>query len=103
MEYAHNVTKLHEKWFLSTGIQTLQEYKELITLEQFLRGIPIEVKNYLNEKEVTTMHRAATLAENFSLINAQKKKKWQPRNSPLDIKGEVKTVHSSKVEKRGVG
>ena len=95
MEYAHNVTKLHEKCFVSDGIQTLQEYKELIILEQFLRGIPIEVKNYLNEKEVTTMHRAATLAENFSLISTQKKKKWHPKNSPLDVKGEVK--NSSRV------
>ena len=36
IEYAHNVTKLHEKWFASAGIRSLEEYKELIILEKFM-------------------------------------------------------------------
>ena len=81
VEYAHNVTKLHDKWYTAANISDLSEYKELIVLEQFLRGIPNEVRNYLNEREVTTMQRAATLAENYSLINSHHRTK-QSRSAP---------------------
>lgn len=35
IEYAHTMTKLHERWFNSAGITTLEKYKEAILLEQF--------------------------------------------------------------------
>ena len=80
VEYAHNVAKLHDKWYAAANVTDISEYKELIILEQFLRGIPNEVRNYLNEREVTTMQRASHLAENYSLITSQGKK--QSKGAP---------------------
>ena len=94
VEYAHIVTKLHEKWYTASNVDSLEEYKELIILEQFLKGIPTDVRYYLNEREVKTVQRAATLAENFSLINVQKKK-VHPKNAPEDTKGESKNSSNS--------
>ena len=62
--------------------------KEAIILEQFLRGIHPEVKSYLGEKDVKNVSKAATLAENFCLINPGKlknksfQKSQVPKSSP---------------------
>ncbi|XP_068223944.1 uncharacterized protein [Palaemon carinicauda] len=49
IEYSHNLVKLHDKWYTAASVTTLSEYRELILLEQFIRGVPIDVQRYLFE------------------------------------------------------
>ena len=65
---------------MAANVTDLADYKELIRLEQFLKGIPNDTRNYLNEREVTILQRTAHLDENFSLIFSQSRFK-QPKQS----------------------
>ena len=85
VEYSHTLTRLHDKWLKSANVVEMDDYKELILIEQFLRGIPIEVQRYVLEKEATTLQRATVLAENYRLLQPSKggyKSRRTPRRSP---------------------
>ncbi|XP_068213177.1 uncharacterized protein [Palaemon carinicauda] len=89
VEYSHNIVRMHDKWLKSAGVSNMDEYRELILVEQFIRGIPIDTQRYLFEKEVTTLQRATVLAENFRLLRprysgnqSRKTPGKSPQNSP---------------------
>ena len=42
---------------------------ELLLIEEFKNCLPNEVKTYLDENKVETLHRAATLADNYTLTH----------------------------------
>ena len=71
-----------------------------MSLEQYLRGVIPEVRTYLMEREVTNIEKAATLAENYSLINLKrktfKKKSDRTSESPSSFKGNGKKFSESK-------
>ncbi|XP_068237349.1 uncharacterized protein [Palaemon carinicauda] len=85
VEYTHGIVKLHDKWIKAAGVTCMKEYRELMLLEQFLRGIPVDVQRYLFERVVTTLQRANTLAENFGLLKPFKRgsnSRRSPHTSP---------------------
>ena len=82
IEYGHVVTKLRNRWISSSGVKTISDLEELIALEQYLRGVPYDVRVFLCEKEVNNVERAATLAENFNLIHRNKKIDNKPSPTP---------------------
>ncbi|XP_068207459.1 uncharacterized protein [Palaemon carinicauda] len=94
IEYSHNLVKLHDKWYTAASVTTLDEYRELILLEQFIRGVPIDVQRYLFEREVTTLQRAAVLAENYSLIKPHHHSQRQSKKSPGNVSEEKKSSGS---------
>ncbi|XP_066952544.1 uncharacterized protein [Macrobrachium rosenbergii] len=94
IEYSHNLVKLHDKWYTAASVTTLDEYRELILLEQFIRGVPIDVQRYLFEREVTTLQRAAVLAENYSLIKPHQQSQRQSKKSPGNVSEEKKSSGS---------
>ncbi|XP_068234180.1 uncharacterized protein [Palaemon carinicauda] len=94
IEYSHNLDKLHDKWYTAASVTTLDEYRELILLEHFIRGVPIDVQRYLFEREVTTLQRAAVLAENYSLIKPHQQSQRQSKKSPGNVLEEKKSSSS---------
>ena len=42
---------------------------ELLLIEEFKNCLPNEVKTYLDKNKVETLHRAATLADNYTLTH----------------------------------
>ncbi|XP_068206298.1 uncharacterized protein [Palaemon carinicauda] len=94
IEYSHNLVKLHDKWYTAASVTILDEYRELILLEQFIRGVPIDVQRYLFEREVTTLQRAAVLAENYSLIKPHQHSQRQSKKSPGNVSEEKKSSGS---------
>ena len=42
---------------------------ELLLIEEFKNCLPNEVKTYLDENKVETLHQAATLADNYTLTH----------------------------------
>ncbi|XP_064088548.1 uncharacterized protein LOC135202962 [Macrobrachium nipponense] len=89
VEYSHNIVRMHDNWLKSAGVSSMDKYRELILVEQFIGGIPIDTQRYLFEKEVTTLQRATVLAENFRLLRprkpgnqSRKTPSKSPQNSP---------------------
>lgn len=67
VEYASEEERLLQRWLRSRHVQTFTDIKELIQLEEFKRSINIDIKPYLDEREVTTISKVALLVDNFSL------------------------------------
>ncbi|XP_063605479.1 uncharacterized protein LOC134780598 [Penaeus indicus] len=72
VEYMHKISKLQTRWLSASNVSDYERLKELMLLEQFIRGVSPEVRMYLLEREVNTVERAALLAENFNLISKSK-------------------------------
>nr|XP_027218239.1 uncharacterized protein LOC113810791 [Penaeus vannamei] len=72
VEYMHKISKLQTRWLSASNVNDYNKLKELVLLEQFIRGVSPEIRMYLLEREVSTVERAALLAENFNLISKSK-------------------------------
>ena len=70
-EFAHDLDRSLTKWWRALGADTLAKVREATLLEQFLKGVAPEVQIYLNERRVTTVKEAASLAEDFVLLSRQ--------------------------------
>ena len=46
-----------------------ENLKQLVLVEEFKRSIPSDIHTYLNEKEVTTLHDAAVVADDYALTH----------------------------------
>ncbi|XP_063598689.1 uncharacterized protein LOC134775159 [Penaeus indicus] len=73
VEYAVEKERLLQRWLRSRNVQTFTDLKELILLEEFKRSVNVDIKLYLDEREVTTLSKAAILADNFSLTHSRRK------------------------------
>ncbi|XP_076060345.1 uncharacterized protein LOC143036674 [Oratosquilla oratoria] len=92
LEYGNSVNRLFNRWLSASGIETYEELKELIALEQYVKGIPPDVRTYLLEKEVSRIDRAATLAENYTLTHKSSK----PPSPPGISQPQEGKVHKGK-------
>ena len=67
-DFGHVICKYLNKWLTAAKVSTFEELREASCLEQFLSGIPYEIRVYIREREVTTLSKAATLAEDFCIL-----------------------------------
>jgi len=103
LEYSHSSNKYFKRWLTASNINDYEQLSETILLEQFFRGIPLEVKSYLLEREVNSVDKAAHLAENFSLVNRKFQNHTRP-TQPLSIDqgGKFRDVDKTLVSKYNV-
>lgn len=103
LEYSHSSNKYFKRWLTASNINDYEQLSETILLEQFFRGIPLEVKSYLLEREVNSVDKAAHLAENFSLVNRKFQNHTRP-TQPLstDQGGKFRDVDKTLVSKYNV-
>ncbi|XP_072557069.1 uncharacterized protein [Paramormyrops kingsleyae] len=69
VEFAREKAVLFDKWCGASGVFTFDQLKELVLLEEFKNCVPDRVVVYLNEKKVTSLTEAATLADEFVLTH----------------------------------
>ena len=67
-DFGHVICKYLNKWLTAAKVSTFEELREALCLEQFLSRIPYEIRVYIREREVTTLSKAATLAEDFCIL-----------------------------------
>ena len=53
-----------------------EKLRQIIFIEQFKRCVHDNLKNYLDEKDVETLHKMAVLADNYALTH---KRSFKPR------------------------
>ena len=65
VEFAHEKERLFDRWCTSLEVESnFTRLHELLLIEEFKNCLPNEVKTYLDENNVETLHHAATLANN---------------------------------------
>ncbi|XP_076745575.1 uncharacterized protein LOC112435382 [Maylandia zebra] len=69
VEFAREKKTLFDKWCHATEVKTLEDLRELVTLEEFKNQLPDTVVTYLNEQKVTTLAAAAIRADEFVLTH----------------------------------
>ena len=68
-EFSHE-KRLFDRWCASQEVESdFTRLRELILIEEFKNCLPNEVKIYLDENKVETLHCAATLADNYTLTH----------------------------------
>ena len=70
VEYARDKETLFDRWCVSREVgANFENLKQLVLVEEFKRSIPSDIRTYLNEKEVTTLHDAAVVADDYALTH----------------------------------
>ena len=69
VEFAHDKRRLFERWCSSRKVVDLDDLKELVLVEEFKRCVPPSICTYLDEHGVVTLHEAAVLADQYTLIH----------------------------------
>ena len=65
VEFAREKERLFNRWCMSQEVEgDYTRLHQLLLIEEFKNCLPNEVKTYLDENKVETIHRAATLADN---------------------------------------
>ena len=69
-EYAREKETLFQRWCNSRNVDgDYTKLKELVLVEEFKRGIHRDIRTYLNEREVVTLHDAAVKADDYALTH----------------------------------
>lgn len=71
VEFVRDLTTHFHRWCAAEKVDTFDGLCQLITMEQFQNVAPQRVAAYLNERGPATALRAAELADDFLLIDAQ--------------------------------
>ena len=85
LEFVKEKERLFNAWLRASKVMNFEELRELVMLEEILNKVPYSLKMYLQEREVKTVNKAATLAENYRLTHGnfysrQKQKGTGPYN-----------------------
>ena len=78
VQFACEKERIFDRWCASQEVESdFTRLRELLLIEEFKNCIPNEVKTYLDENKVETLHRATTLADNY--IPSPNKRFWEIR------------------------
>ena len=70
VEFAHEKEVYFDRWCNSKEIkESYENLKQLILIEEFKRCVRDDIKTYLDEKNVETLQKAATVADDFALTH----------------------------------
>ncbi|XP_027128228.1 uncharacterized protein LOC109142602 [Larimichthys crocea] len=69
LDFAKEKETLFNRWCKSQKAETKEDLKQLILLEEFKNCLPNSICTYINEQQVSTLDRAAVLADEFSLTH----------------------------------
>lgn len=104
LEYSRQLSKLMEKWWRFQDIKAIEDAKRVFLLEQFLEGVPTDVRIYLCQQSINNIQNAASLAEDYVLITGSKQKSsaWKNGASEGHNQGNV-SVHATHNKCQKVG
>ncbi|KAK0151950.1 hypothetical protein N1851_006690 [Merluccius polli] len=104
VEFAREKERLFDRWCTAQNVQTRDDLRQLILLEDFKNCLPEAVAVYLNEQEVQNLDKAAVLADRFVLthkrvsssgwVSHQNKTRHPPKSKPQSVGGND-ALHSS--------
>lgn len=69
VEYAREKSVLFDKWCQASKVQTFDNLRELMLMEEFKNRLPEKIVIYLNEQKTTSLADAAVLADEFALTH----------------------------------
>ena len=100
VEFAHDKEVYFERWCISKKVDgEFENLRQLMLIEEFKRCVPDDIKTYLDEKTVSTLAEAATMADDYALTHKKKYpgstlNKFQKKNTS-DADTGVKPSYSS--------
>lgn len=69
VEFAREKENMFDRWCASKQVETKEQLRELVLLEEFKNCLPEGLVTYLNEQKVSKLCDAATRADEFSLTH----------------------------------
>ena len=72
VEYVRVKEILFNRWCSSQNVTSLDDFKQLILLEEFKRSIPLEIRSHLEEQHVSTLTQAAVMADDYTLTHPKR-------------------------------
>jgi len=69
VEFARDKERLFDRWCASMGVDNFKKFRELVLLKEFKNCFPNEIKTYLEEQKMTTLHQAAVSSDDNYLTH----------------------------------
>ena len=68
-EYAQDTVVHFDRWCKAKSVSSKEDLKQLVLIENFKFNLPLDIKTYLDEKEVCTLEEAAKRADEYRLTH----------------------------------
>ena len=70
VEFARSKETLFDRWCVSKEVQKdFDKLRQLVLMEEFKNCLPTDIKTYLDEQKIDTLHQAATRADDYALTH----------------------------------
>jgi len=69
LEFARDLSTQFDRWCTAAEIESYDDLRDLMILEQFKNSVPGRIATYINERKVKTAAEAAALADDYLLIH----------------------------------
>ena len=80
VEFANEKLRAFNKWLSACSVTDFDSLCNLIVMEEFKRRIPLDIKLYLEDREITLLKRAAVTADSYSLLHKHQIRQEGRRN-----------------------
>ena len=97
VEFAREKEDLFDQWLRSQEVDTFQNFRQLILVEEFKDCVHQDLRTHLEDKNVRTLDEAAVISDTYTL--SHKKNFWSKNQSSSSLKGsdsDKKNVSESK-------
>lgn len=89
VEFAREKENMFVRWCASKQVETKEQLRDLILLEEFKNCVPAVLATYLNEQKVSKLFDAAVMADEFALThkglygNRDLRRNYQGHSKPV--------------------
>ena len=69
-EFAREKEVLFDRWCSSREVMgQFEKLRQLVLVEEFKAGVPVNIKTHIDEQKATTLQQAAVLADDYLLTH----------------------------------
>ena len=102
VEFARTKETLFDRWCTSKEVQNdFGRLRQLVLMEEFKNCLPSEIKTYLDEQKVDSLHQAAVRADDYALTHKSFGKTPLRSNNPVDSDNSNRSGNPAGVGKTG--
>ena len=69
VEFAREKEILFDRWYISKKVDSFDQLKQLMLLEEFKRCVPGDIRSHLAERDISDLQMASKIADNYALTH----------------------------------
>jgi len=101
VEFARQKENLFDRWCKAKKVDSFDKLRQLVLVEEFKKCTYNDLRTYLDERQVNSLDRAASLADEYSLTHKSSFKSQRGQEKKDGVPVQASKAKESSVERKG--